>query len=145
MNKILSSKHIKIISWLAIIGSAFTLILLVWALFAGQQTINFGSIIVVILIGVGAYGGWLTLKDEHLGKKLLVAFYAPQLISFYSQSFYFSFNTGISFSVNAGTSNGSAIGFNFYALVMLLLCIRMLREHDHLTRRSSKDAVNGDA
>ena len=141
--KVLTNKHIKIISWLAILGAGVTPFLIAWAMFETGIVFNIGILISLAVITAGVYGGWLTLKNERLGKKLLVAFYAPQVISYFSQSFYFSFNSSISFSITGSTNNGSVISFNLFAFIMLLLCIRMLREHNRLTNHSSKDAVTG--
>lgn len=133
----ISSRNIKVVGWLAISASAVTTIGIVWGLLNGSIPFNIGSFLNLLLTFVGINGGWLALKNDIVGKKLLLAFFLSQVALYQSQTFYFMLVTSISFYFRFGSSDGPMYGMNIYALVMSVLCLRILIEHNHLTRKGS--------
>ena len=139
----LSERSIKIVSWLAILGGGFSVLSQIWLLIVGQLPIAIGPFLFLCLSVVGVVGGWLTLKNRLRGKKLLVLFYIPQLVSYDSHSFYWSFKTSIYLSYGWGANSAYQVGFNFYAFIMLILCLRILQGHKNLTRQASGTPQSG--
>ncbi len=141
MKHYLSSTHIKIVSWLAIVSSGVGLYtFFYYAIFQGQGT-NIGLWPIFFLCMLGFYSGYLAIKNEIKGKKFLIIFFAIQLFQYSSPTVMVNFTAGISFFYSMTSGNGT-MGINIFAFVLFLLSIRMYNEHKSLTSSSSGTTKN---
>ena len=76
---------------------------------------------------------------NYIGKKLLLIFSILQIFQFSFPSISIILYAGLTFTITI-TSGDGLIGINLIAFVLLLLSIRMIREHKHITSRSRATA-----
>ena len=139
MDNHLNLKHIKIIGWFAIVSSIIGIATFLWLiLFQGQLT-NIGIWPILIVCILGIYAGSETIKNNYIGKKLLLIFSILQIFQFSFPSISIILYAGLTFTITS-TSGDGLIGINLIAFVLLLLSIRMIREHKHITSRSRATA-----
>jgi len=138
-------KLTKTVSWLAISGSGLSTIGIIWSLLSDQLGFNLSSFFVLWVTFLGVYGGVLLLKGDIGGGKLLTLFFLVQAPSYHSEAFFYSVQTSIAFIIKWGEVPGVVYGINFYALIMLAICIYLVRSEGALTSQGSGTPENGAA
>jgi len=135
----LSYKHIKAMGWISIIISILGALVFLYSVLEG--TVSFlGALPVLLLSLFGIYAGNETLKNTRKGKKLLSIFFAIQIVSVITPTFYIILNVGLSLGFHF-TAGASKVSINVIAFIMFLICLRMLREHKHITQKKSDVAA----
>ncbi|MCG7963146.1 MAG: hypothetical protein N0E54_10640 [Candidatus Thiodiazotropha taylori] len=132
----LSKKLIKAMGWITISISIFGIfVFLYFVAFKGQGS-SVGPWPILLLSMLGIHAGRETLRNTHIGKKLLALFYAIQIVGIVTPKFYIVLNVGLSLGFHFMTDT-SRISINVVAFVMFIICLRILREHKHLASKPS--------
>ena len=130
-------KLTKTVSWLAISGSGLSAIGIIWFLLSDQLGFSLSSFFVLWVTFLGVYGGMILLKGDVGGGKLLALFFLMQVPSYHSEAFFYTVQTSIAFVIKWGEVPGLVYGINFYALIMLVICIFLVRSERALTSQGS--------